>query len=103
MSEKLPTEHMVVAGFEAVSMFHETDGYKAMSGCRGAAESAKVCWAAMVAAMPEGETPRQDRAPSDAEILAVYKDCFWMTDMNEDVGRIKFAREVLARYGKGDK
>ena len=101
--EKLPTENMVVCGFEAVSMFQETDAYKAMSGCQRAAESAKVCWAAMVAALPEGETPRQDLAPSDAEILAVYKDCFWMTDMYEDIGRIKFAREVLARYGKGAK
>lgn len=103
MIEKLPTETMVVRGFEAVSMLQDTDAYKAMSGCQGAAESARVCWAAMVAAMPEGETPRQDQAPSDAEILAVYRECSWLYAMCTDVDHIKFAREVLARYGEGDK
>lgn len=40
---QLPTESMIVAGFEAVSMFHDTDAYKQMTGCQGAAESARNC------------------------------------------------------------
>lgn len=49
---KEPTEDMVIDGFEAVSDFHDTDEYKAMSGCRRAAESARVCYRVMLAAAP---------------------------------------------------
>jgi hypothetical protein len=47
-----PTVSMVVDGFEAVFKFHQTDEYHEMAGCKGAAESAKICYAAMIAAAP---------------------------------------------------
>jgi hypothetical protein len=47
-----PTMDMVVDGFEAVSDFHDTDEYEEMSGCEGSAQSARVCYRAMLAAVP---------------------------------------------------
>lgn len=52
-----PTENMVVEGFESEpdSFFSNSDeweAYKAMSGCQQAAQKAKLCWAAMIAAAP---------------------------------------------------
>jgi hypothetical protein len=47
-----PTMDMVVEGFEAVSDFHDTDEYEEMSGCEGSAQSARVCYRAMLAAAP---------------------------------------------------
>jgi len=94
---QLPTESMIVAGFEAVSMFHDTDAYKQMTGCQGAAESARVCWAAMIAEMPAGETPRQDVAPSDAAILSTRAEAAWARYGDE--ADIEFGRNLLSRFG----
>ena len=94
---QLPTESMIVAGFEAVSMFHDTDAYKQMTGCQGAAESARICWAAMVAAMPAGETPRQDVAASDAAILSTRAEAAWARYGDE--ADIAFGRNLLSRFG----
>jgi hypothetical protein len=94
----LPTEGMVIAGFEAVSLFHDTDAYKEMSGCQGAAESARVCWAAMVGEMPNGETPRQDFLPSEAAIRGIWAEASF-AKYGEDAA-LEFARLLLARYGR---
>ncbi len=53
-----PTEHMVVQGFESApdeffSDADEWEEFEAMSGCQQAAHKAKLCWAAMLAAVPE--------------------------------------------------
>lgn len=55
-----PTEHMIVEGFESEpdENFSDPDvweEYQAMSGCRQAAHRAKLCWAAMIAAVPTKE------------------------------------------------
>ncbi len=55
-----PTEHMIVEGFESEpdESFSDPDvweEYQAMSGCRQAAHRAKLCWAAMIAAVPTKE------------------------------------------------
>ncbi|HFT7679538.1 hypothetical protein OA801_22680 [Citrobacter portucalensis] len=55
-----PTEHMIVEGFESEpdEFFSEPEvwkAYQAMSGCRQAAHRAKLCWAAMIAAVPTKE------------------------------------------------
>lgn len=94
----LPNENMVIAGFEAVSLFQQTDAYENMTGCQGAAESARICWAAMVAYMPEGEAPRQDFLPSDAVIQGIWaEESFARYGAEAASG---FARTLLARYGK---
>jgi len=78
-------------------MFQETDAYKELSGCQGAAESARICWAAMVAELPEDMAPRQDVMPTDAQILGARYEAGWAHYGDElDIlcGRI-----LLARYG----
>lgn len=97
--EPLPTEHMVVAGFEAVSAFQDGPIYAEMSGCRGAAESARICWAAMVEAMPPGEVPRQDVPPTDAALLALWSESHFVYPDRDKSGFLEFARAVLSRYG----
>ena len=74
MTTNLPTEHMVIAGFEAVSAFQRTEAYQLMSGCHASAESARVCWAAMI-----GELPANvgmigvDRAPEESTtVYAIF-------------------------------
>lgn len=52
-----PTEDMIVDGFEsepyeAFSDAEEWEKYNTMSGCAQAAHRAKLCWAAMLAAVP---------------------------------------------------
>lgn len=94
----LPTETMVVVGFEAVSAFQDTEAYKKMSGCEGSAESARVCWAAMVAELPAGQSPAQDIAPSDAALLGIWEEATFAKHEPESV--IWFARELRARYGQ---
>lgn len=50
-----PTEHMVIAGFEAVSDLHDSDHPDVtFGGCRKAARSARVCYAAMLSAARDG-------------------------------------------------
>jgi len=56
-----PTEDMVIAGFEAELREELRDPeawaiFEAMSGCEQAAHRAKLCWAAMIAAVPQQET-----------------------------------------------
>lgn len=68
-----PSEKMVIAGFESVSEFRDTDEYAEMSGCKGAAESAKVCYAAMLAASineAQAETDHLLSSPANAAHLA---------------------------------
>lgn len=53
-----PTENMVVEGFESEpdKFFSEPEVWKAyqeMSGCGQAAHRARLCWAAMIAAVPK--------------------------------------------------
>ncbi|QUG75433.1 hypothetical protein GKQ23_10745 [Erwinia sp. E602] len=55
-----PTEDMVVNGFESEpdESFSDPaiwDAYQDMSGCEQAAERARLCWAAMLAAAPAPE------------------------------------------------
>jgi hypothetical protein len=50
-----PTSDMVVDGFEAASEFRDTDEYTELSGCERSAKSARICYAAMLAAAPQGE------------------------------------------------
>lgn len=57
---RVPTEAMVVAGFESkpdpyFSGPETWKAYEAMTGCRQAAHRAKLCWEAMLAAAPSGE------------------------------------------------
>lgn len=56
-----PTEDMVIAGFEAElrEEFRNPEAweaFEAMSGCEQAAHRVKLCWAAMIAAVPQQET-----------------------------------------------
>lgn len=95
---KLPTENMVIAGFEAVGLFQGTDAYEEMSGCQGAAESARICWAAMVSYLPEGETPRQDSPPSEGAIRGMWAEASF-AKYGEDAA-LEFARILLSRYGQ---
>ncbi|MNV22529.1 hypothetical protein D3C71_1135070 [compost metagenome] len=99
--DPLPTETMVGVGFEAVSCFQDTDAYKAMTGCQQAAESARVCWAAMVEAMPEGSRPNQDAPPTDEALLGLWVEALWpigdICESKETV--LRFARQTLARFG----
>ncbi|WP_312284644.1 hypothetical protein [Yokenella regensburgei] len=53
-----PTENMVVEGFESEpdEFFSDAEvweAYDAMSGCQQAAHRAKLCWSAMIAAVPK--------------------------------------------------
>lgn len=55
-----PTEHMIVEGFESEPDEFFSDAevweeYDAMSGCQQAAHRAKLCWAAMIKAVPKLE------------------------------------------------
>ncbi|MGA4664433.1 hypothetical protein ACK6SE_03415 [Enterobacter ludwigii] len=55
-----PTEDMIVNGFESEpdESFSDADvwgAYEAMSGCQQAAHRAKLCWAAMIGAVPKTE------------------------------------------------
>lgn len=57
MVPKVPTEDMIVAGFEsepdeAFSKPEVWEEYQNMSGCQQAAHRARLCWAAMLAAIP---------------------------------------------------
>lgn len=57
---KVPTEEMIVDGFESEpdKYFSDKDdwkAYKEMSGCQQAAHRAKLCWTAMLAAAPKPE------------------------------------------------
>lgn len=56
-----PTEDMIIHGFEAElrEEFRDPEAleaYEQMSGCEQAAHRAKLCWAAMIAAVPQQET-----------------------------------------------
>lgn len=59
MVPKVPTEDMVINGFESdpeagpCDDFDAQEAYEAMSGCQQAAHRAKLCWAAMIAAAPK--------------------------------------------------
>lgn len=58
---KEPTEKMVVEGFESwpdefFSDAEVWEAYQEMSGCEQAAHRAKLCWAAMLAAVPPAPT-----------------------------------------------
>ena len=53
-----PTEDMVIRGFESApdEVLSDADvwqAFDAMSGCQQAAHKAKLCWAAMIEAVPE--------------------------------------------------
>lgn len=55
-----PTEKMIIEGFESepdefFSKTEEWKDYQEMSGCEQAAHRAKLCWAAMIAAVPTKE------------------------------------------------
>nr|HAT2260359.1 hypothetical protein [Citrobacter freundii] len=56
----VPTEDMIINGFESVPDPHfsdekEWEEYEALSGCRQAARRAELCWAAMIKAAPKQE------------------------------------------------
>ncbi|HGL3959527.1 TPA: hypothetical protein ACTYIV_004093 [Citrobacter koseri] len=56
----VPTEDMIINGFESVPDPHfsdekEWEEYEALSGCRQAARRAELCWAAMIKAVPKQE------------------------------------------------
>lgn len=56
----VPTEDMIINGFESVPDPHFSDKkvweeYEALSGCRQAARRAELCWAAMIKAAPQQE------------------------------------------------
>lgn len=56
----VPTEDMIINGFESVPDPHfsdekEWEEYKSLSGCRQAARRAELCWAAMIKAAPKQE------------------------------------------------
>jgi hypothetical protein len=60
MVPKVPTEEMVINGFESApdqffSDKEEWNAYQGMSGCQQAAHRAKLCWTAMLAAAPKPE------------------------------------------------
>ncbi|HEI8866112.1 TPA: hypothetical protein SLG40_001599 [Serratia odorifera] len=60
MVPKVPTEEMIVDGFESepdkyFSDKKEWKEYQNMSGCQQAAHRAKLCWDAMLAAAPKPE------------------------------------------------
>lgn len=61
MVPKEPTERMVIDGFESEpdETFSESEvweAYQKMSGCEQAAFRARLCWAAMLAAVPPAPT-----------------------------------------------
>lgn len=56
----VPTEDMIINGFESVPDPHfsdekEWEEYEALSGCRQAARRAELCWASMIKAAPKQE------------------------------------------------
>lgn len=56
----VPTEDMIINGFESVPNPHfsdekEWEEYEALSGCRQAARRAELCWVAMIKAAPKQE------------------------------------------------
>lgn len=56
----IPTEDMIINGFESVPDPHfsdekEWEEYEALSGCRQAARRAELCWEAMISAAPKQE------------------------------------------------
>ncbi|KLV65952.1 hypothetical protein [Citrobacter sp. MGH106] len=56
----VPTEDMIINGFESVPDPHfsdekEWEEYEALSGCRQAARRDELCWAAMIKAAPKQE------------------------------------------------
>lgn len=56
----VPTEDMIINGFESVPNQHfsdekEWEEYEALSGCRQAARRAELCWSAMIKAAPQQE------------------------------------------------
>lgn len=56
----VPTEDMIINGFESIPDPHfsdekEWEEYDALSGCRQAARRAELCWAAMIKAAPKQE------------------------------------------------
>ena len=56
----VPTEDMIINGFESVPDPHfsdekEWEEYEALSGCRQAARRAELCWSAMIKAAPKQE------------------------------------------------
>lgn len=69
-----PTVSMWVDGFEAVSAFQDTDEYRDMAGCKRAAESAKICYAAMLAACPVLSATAYDEAQPVGEVYNKYGD-----------------------------
>ncbi|MFW5408684.1 hypothetical protein B7L51_008705 [Pectobacterium brasiliense] len=55
-----PTENMIIDGFESepdesFSKPEDWEAYQAMSGCEQAAHRARLCWSAMIAAVPKLE------------------------------------------------
>lgn len=68
----VPTEDMVINGFESVPDPHFSDEkewkeYEAMSGCRQAARRAELCWAAMIKAAPD--EARQPLLPGESAVI----------------------------------
>lgn len=58
-----PTMDMVIAGFEAVSEFMDSEECAEMSGCQASAEAARICYRTMLAAVsPSGDVPTDQRA-----------------------------------------
>jgi hypothetical protein len=65
-----PTEDMVIHGFESAphpcfGNPEDWDDYEEMSGCQQAAHRAKLCWAAMLASIPETWKELPSPAPED--------------------------------------
>ncbi|MBU4681243.1 hypothetical protein KC222_04365 [Cedecea davisae] len=71
MVPEVPTEDMVINGFESdpdIGLGGDIDAqeaYEAMSGCQQAAHRAKLCWSAMIAAAPKPE-PEPEPEPEPA-------------------------------------
>lgn len=95
----VPTDDMVIDGFEAVYEFKHTDEFSEMSGCRGASESAKVCYAAMLAACPAEPLPPMDEGADIWLISRVWqqfrKDACIPGDDRVSVSFIKAARVLM--------
>jgi Lar family restriction alleviation protein len=68
-----PTMSMVVDGFESDFRFRESPEFAAMAGCKGAAEAAKVCYRAMLAAAPVAPAAA---APFQQRVQPWLMECF---------------------------
>lgn len=81
-----PTEEMWVVGFEAVSDFQDTDEYQAMAGCKGAAESAKVCYQEMLRAAPKpvGCDTAAEESPISEPIARLFKSALDRRRQNQN-------------------